>query len=238
MKIEQRGSELHVEFPIQLKDSFKATFRTAKWNSGSRTWYVSSRSRAKLEAWIKAAEESGALMTAEEFDAMEVTERDLERMTTDLAALKRSLDVERKRFAGIEEKRKANAEMLQHLSSLRADLDLAAAQTKAAAEAEKAETASIETVVASIINLSSIRSAHSQMIREAKQGATSKGKDRFDAHAEVIWTALCKLRENGIDSEQMRILANANYNRKHKDLGDWDSAITFQPYVKSEEDEE
>ena len=238
MKIEQRGSELHVEFPIQLKDSFKSTFRTAKWNAGSRTWYVSSRSRAKLEAWIKAAEESGALMTAEDFDAMDVTERDAERMATEFAALKKSIEIERKRFTGIEEKRKANAEMLEHLAKLRADLDLAAAQTKAAAEAEKAETASIEAVVASIVSMSSIRSAHSQMIREAKAGATSKGRDRFDAHTEVIWTALCKLRENGIDSEQMRILANANYNRKHKDLCDWDQPITFKPYVKSEEDEE
>lgn len=235
MKIEQRGSELHISLPFSMKDSFKTVFRSAKWNPDSRTWYVSTRSRSKLEAWVKAAEETGAALSAEDFDALDATERDIERMTADLASLKLRIDAERAKRSDIEEKRAENAKLLKRIEEMKADLAAAAAETAAADAAEKAETASIEAVVGSLINLNSLRHNHRQMIREARQGATSKGRDKFDAHSSEIFEALKTLRKNGIDSEQMRILANANYNRKHKDLDDWDQPIEFSTYSKEEE---
>lgn len=49
--IEQADGRLAVKFPFGLKDNFKGTFPSARWDSDARLWSVGKRVRKRLDAW-------------------------------------------------------------------------------------------------------------------------------------------------------------------------------------------
>jgi chromosome segregation ATPase len=48
-----------IKFPFALKDSFRQAFPSAKWNPDLKQWEVGSRSKTRLEEWVKLVSESG-----------------------------------------------------------------------------------------------------------------------------------------------------------------------------------
>lgn len=229
INIEQRGAELHVSFPISLKDDFKTTFRTAKWNSFSKTWSVTTRSRKKLEAWIAAVEESGALISAEDFDAIELADREHEELVERINRLKRDLDAKNSEADDLADLRERNAKMLQHIENMKSEISAAAAKNTDERSAAASEKKKIEDVVASIIDLAAVKSAIAKMLKEAKFGGTQRGREIFNENKEIVSDALSALEDAGITSETMTDLSYANYNRSSKDISEWSKPVVFTP---------
>ena len=50
---ELEGGRLGVSFPFDLKDSFKNTFPSAKWNPVDKQWTVGKRVRKRLDQWVE-----------------------------------------------------------------------------------------------------------------------------------------------------------------------------------------
>lgn len=228
--IEQRCTELQVAFPFALKDDFKSTFKTATWNSFSKTWSVTTRSSKKLDAWICSVEESGALMSAEDFDAIEITQREHEDLIERMKRLKLELDSKLRESEKLSDLREQNAEMLKHIEDMKSRIDAATAENDAERAAMASEKKNIEDVVRSVIDLDDVKSAVSKMLKEARFGGTQRGRAIFDENKEIVSQALEKLNSAGITSETLFELAYANYNRSSKDIDEWNKPVEFAPY--------
>lgn len=47
------GGKWGVKFAFELKDSFKETFPSARWNQDERQWEVGTRSKQRLDDWLE-----------------------------------------------------------------------------------------------------------------------------------------------------------------------------------------
>ncbi|WP_157803256.1 hypothetical protein [Stenotrophomonas maltophilia] len=56
-----RENRYHVRFPYNLKQNFKETFKTARWEPDGKYWHIggSKANLNKLNVWVKAVEAKG-----------------------------------------------------------------------------------------------------------------------------------------------------------------------------------
>jgi DNA repair exonuclease SbcCD ATPase subunit len=223
---------ISVKFPFELKDSFKETFRTARWHPYNREWRVkdSTISSNKLKKWIAEVEKSGALEEIKELDEEVMTNKHFKRLTENLQELKEEieerkeilsnsyaegqsvdslieeLDETKKLIVELKEKKKNALKNLKKKASLKKD----------------AKTALLEEIN-ECVNIGNIAHCHNEMCR-------SKGprgqRSTFDAAVKEISKAFEDLNEIGIFVENLEILADANYNRSQP--GDRDDPNKIQ----------
>lgn len=227
ISIREEGGRLLVRIPFALKDSFKSRFKSATWAAMHTSWSVSPRSRKRLEQWIAEVEASGALEPAEDHDAREMSEQEVSKLRSDLESIKTYLSREISMMRSIEDIRADQSELLEKIAKMREDLAAAAKEVAEQRKTADAERAQIEATVATLINLGAVNASIRSMLWLANQPPKSRFREDFDEHAEVIRAEREKLRAAGLDSELMRVLGAANYNRKEKDVNDWRKPLTF-----------
>lgn len=226
---ETRDGRLKVDIPFSLKDSLKSNFRSASFDSFSKSWSVSKSARKKLEIWIAEAESTGAFMTAEEFDEIELTEREQEKLRGKFEELERELSRAKSRLESIADIRARNAELLSHIEQTKESINAVSEQVTSEKAKAAAEEKTIIDAVSRVIDIDLVKKHASIMIKEAKSGKSQSGRERFDDSSIIIDEQLDKLHEAKLDSDTMRVLAYANYNRSSKDIEEWSAAITFKP---------
>lgn len=238
ISILEKDDRLLVTIPYALKDSFKAVFRTATWAAAHKAWSVSTRSRKRLEAWVAEVERSGVLEPAEDHDAREMAEQEVEKLRVDLGKLDMDLRRQLAEQRSLEEIRADNAQLLDRIARMRAELANTVAAVAEQRQAAAAEKADIEATIASIINLNAVNSAIRSIRWLAAQAPRAQHRHDFEQHVELIDAEHDKLLEAGFDSPLLRELSCANYNRKHKDAHEWQQPLTFCVLAKKEEEEE
>lgn len=85
----QDGDTINVSVPFELKDEFRDTFKTAKWQSASKTWAVSdnTRNQNKVDQWIDLVRESSVLDQINAGDELELINAQLNKARTQLQTL-------------------------------------------------------------------------------------------------------------------------------------------------------
>lgn len=81
---------LHVKLPFDLKDGFRAAFKTATWDSYSKTWLLNDTTvtRNKLTKYIDTLTASGVVDALSNQQELEATQAEVERWASDLAKRK------------------------------------------------------------------------------------------------------------------------------------------------------
>ena len=58
IEIKKKGNGFAIKFPFALKDAFRASFKSAKWNPDEKQWEVGTDGEARLRQWAEAAREA------------------------------------------------------------------------------------------------------------------------------------------------------------------------------------
>ena len=221
-----------VSFPFELKDAFRARFRSAKWSAQERRWRVGIRSVKRLEQWACEVRASGLLDAMRDEEEREMGERELARLREELRGLtKRRRELAAGRL-DVERIVADAAELRARLEEERTRVGRMRAEAEAAAEAARAERASVEAVVAEAVNLTEVDAA----LHELRRITPGNARDRavHERCTAVVGKALMHLAELHVTSDGLRAVATHNYNRFDRDGRPWRDDYTFRVMTDEE----
>lgn len=216
IRIEKLSDGFAVYFPYELKDGFKALFKTAKWMPYDKCWKTGVRSLKKLEQWKKAVEENNVLDLIEEKDAAELTVKEYEKLQAQLSNLKSNIASVKEKINSERDYQALIAKSKQELDENRAKLDDVEKALAIEAEKTRQEKHALETMLDKIIDFNKIYNAKDTLARYHKQvGATAR--EQFAAAQEEILEEIHKLKKAGYRSKGLLQLYYANFNRPDRD---------------------
>lgn len=214
MKISKIDSGFAIEFPFALKENFKKTFPSSKWNPVKKMWEVGPRSGKRLETWV--AEASAAANAIEELDKQEMTASELEDLRRELSAIERkTLDTIEQCDSAIENKASI-ARVADEIASANDRLDAARDKLKAAKSAVKTEKQRVDDLLGSIIDLAEIHRNADIMYRNMIP-SNKRAKEKFEDARSVIYDQRELLLDAGWRCRAIEKLATANVNRPDRD---------------------
>lgn len=207
IEIKKIESGFQVHFPFSLKDSFRATFKTAKWNADERRWEVGTRSEARLRQWAEQAQEAAEAIVAGDDAAMAEEE---------LVALRERIEATRSRKESAEAylaKLKATRMLIQEASEALASV---AKTFEAVQEVVESEQCQIEALLKSVVDLGQIRREAATMAANMVPADRGK-KSKFEDARAVVKSARDRLRDAGLVCSAISRLASSNVNRPDRD---------------------
>ena len=139
IKIEKTETGFSIRFPYELKDQFRDTFPSAKWNPHTKAWTVGPRSGRRLEQWVEAVQKSGVVDDIETRDERDLAEKELGKLQEELTRIRDAISDQHKRKESAEEIREAmestKAVLQKHqrmLAEAKQEADAATAEMTAA----------------------------------------------------------------------------------------------------------
>ncbi len=208
--INKTESGFNVFFPFELKDSFKSTFKTAKWDAGQRCWKIGIRSGKKLEKWIELV--SQVVNDMIESDAEEMTAREIEAVQAEIKEIQEKIHEERqarKKYASCEKLKEAKDK-----------IEIAKQEYKEELNAAMSERSNAEKMLGEVCDLCEIRKAHIDMKSVYKKTSglyKRQNRERFNNACEVMSDQNDKLKKIGFYSVGLRELSFMNFNRPDRD---------------------
>ena len=210
-----------VKLPFDLKDNFKETFKTAKWNPTEKQWEVGPRSGKRLEEWVKLA--SPLAEEIQKADEADLTEKEYNKIRLELTSIREELERERadkENFIVVCEKLKKAKDEL-------ADLKTKVKQERAEKQLKLEE---VKEFMSEAISLDTIRSAHQTMIKHYNKNHNgSRSRTPFDQARTEIREEHEKLQSLGFSSEALAYLQYCNFNRPDRDNP---NKIVYDDYFK------
>ena len=215
-----------VQFPFELKDAFRKAFPSAKWNSLAKQWEVGSKSVKRLQQWIAEVDASGVEAEIAARDEGDMSEKEVDALVADIAAVRREVAAARAATVAADEARARSEELRAQLDAARAELEAAKVAKVAAEAAAEAVAQDVEARVAHIATRQRIEALRGEMKRNLVPKAYAK--TLFEDAQSKLRQIFRALREAGVECEAARLAANANFNRKDRDLRDLSIAIEFE----------
>lgn len=215
IKIKKIETGYGIKFPFELKDLFKASFKSAKWNPIDKQWEVGSRSGARLEQW--AIEVTELASKTEQYNNQH---DEAELKQDEIAALKNQLENElvnlNRKLETLNEIKETFTDSLEAIAKLKQQVATASAEVKNATEIVIKQKEEIKERINGIINIDTVMKARQQMIFVYKQvGATARG--RYDEAQSVIKEAIENLANAKLKSYGLNKLYYMNFNRPDRD---------------------
>lgn len=207
MEIRKIETGFAIKFPFALKDAFRATFPSAKWDALTKEWTVGPRSGKRLEAWAAEAQQAAADIAARE--EAELAQAELTQIRADIEAARQQARTAAEYRAELQATRAA-------LEAAQAELAQANAQAAAAKAETRKEQDQIVALLKTHIDLPSITAAKKEMEQNMAPGDRVK-KQRFEEAREVIKAERDKLAAAGLRLQALSELASANINRPDRD---------------------
>ncbi|MFM2319006.1 MAG: hypothetical protein RLZZ215_1627 [Pseudomonadota bacterium] len=207
-----------VKVPFDLKDAFKAVFKTAKWDSTTKAWQVGVRAEKKIQQFIVDTRAQQA-----EIEALEAAQAEQDALNYDLKALHAELtkfqaDMDAKRQAlqdakalqsQLEESKKA-------LSATQAELAEVAKEVATEHTKAKSQKEDIKAMLTGIIDLDRVFELKRTLENNHVPNDRSK-KSRFEAAQQELKKMIAALAEAGIKSHGISAMYQANINRPDRD---------------------
>ena len=214
-----------VKFPFELKDDFRAAFKSAKWNAQAKQWEVGSRSVKRLDQWIEQVQGSGVIDALNAHDEADLQEKEIQDLQNALEDIKKNITVELSR-KDTADARKAKFEALR--DELEAKRDELAVAAKASAEAyfEAQEVAQdIEQRVSHIATVAQIDSLRIQMKKNFIPKAYASAP--FNEAQSKLREIQENFEEIGVRSRALDAAVSANKNRRDRDYACLSADIEF-----------
>jgi hypothetical protein len=203
-----------VSFPFALKDNFRASFPSAKWNPYTKHWVVGPRSGKRLEQWIAGAQ--GAAEAAAQFDQVEYDHAGRVELETELAQLEADLKAKTDEIKTLGKQKRTLAELRAALDASKEALVHVEMEAEAAQAEVEAEKAAIDALLEPIVNRSALEAAIADMARH-HQSVGAKAREAFDEAQAIVIRERNKLRAAGWYNEFIEEVADANFNRPDRD---------------------
>ena len=207
-----------VKVPFDLKDAFKAVFKTAKWNSSTKAWQVGVRAERKIQQFIKdtaeqqaeieALEASQAEQDAVEYDTKKLQE-EIAKAQSEIAAKREALKNTQSLKAALEEAKAALATTKTELNEVAEEL----ATEKASAATQKEE---IKQMLSSIIDLNRVFELK-RVLEQNHVPSDRTKKQRFAAAQDELLKMFRALQAAGLESAGIWEMYQANINRPDRD---------------------
>lgn len=207
IRVSETANGFAVEFPFRLKDQFKATFPSAKWDPVLKVWIVGPRSRTRLDQWVAAA--SQVAETIVEAEQAELTEQELADVRAQMTSLRQAIEDAR----GTRNALKAVRELL---AADKAKLEEVRETHAQEVHEAKASKQSLIAMLAGIVDFNAVNAAVVKMAK-AHDGVGRRNRDDFHTAQAVIAREHNRLLEAGYRSRGLAELASANFNRPDRD---------------------
>ncbi len=226
IKIIKTDNGATVRFPYELKESFRSTFKRAKWNPQAKHWLVGPRSHKRLEQWAESVRDSGVLQKLAENDSVKLADKELATLKVELVRKTQTLASELENQRSLEE-------FLSDAKSVRAKLakieDQIAKAEALRLEKErllKEERDAIYTIVNRVVSLSEIEDLRRGMTYDWR-ALKAVNRERFDKKQERLREIEAELEEAGIQCIALSNSVAANYNRRDRDYQDLKETLVF-----------
>lgn len=198
-----------VQFPFELKDNFKSTFRSAKWHPADKTWRVGPRSKKRLDQWVAAA--SGAAEAIAEAEESELTQSEISRLDQELASIRDAAIRRREKAAVYTDAERQLQAVRQKIADAQAEAAVQSAALRKQADAAAQSLADAGVSVQSI----AARVAEMQRWHRVKK---SFAREKFETAQQAIWDAEQQLRKFGLSSAGLCAYWYVRYNRPDADI--------------------
>ncbi|AWX14253.1 hypothetical protein CEP49_06665 [Mergibacter septicus] len=199
----EKGFAVKFEYNAVLVDSFKAAFKSGKWNAVEKRWEVGSRSGKRLQAWI---DEANAYLADEN---EEMLQKDLDHAINVLKAQREILRSRRERTQNAKD-------LVAELNKVKAEIESVKAEIEnEKAEQDKAENA-ILNIISNVVDVNRIYDIKNKM-KNLHFNRYATDKKNFRELQNEIGNYIEKLAEIGYSSEALEYLYNANFNRPDRD---------------------
>jgi hypothetical protein len=209
IKTEQISEGFAVYFPKELKDNFKAVFKSAKWDFENKRWIVGTRSKTKLEEWVKLTQEVAQEVEARESESL--TEIEIRQIQSQIEQIRENIELDRKRA-------QTYLRTINTLEKAKLELEKAKSEHQIELEQKQKHAQKCIELVSTICDLNEIKAAMNTMKRT--HGKIGKAKEDFRDAQSVIKDNLDRLRNKGFDSKGLRQLWEMNFNRPDRDSVD------------------
>lgn len=202
----QTSEGFKVFFPFELKDTFKKTFKTAKWNPSEKCWEVGPKSGKKLDQWIELAQP--AVDDISSVDEAELSEAELIELQAQITEV-------RAQTAKVKAAVSTLAAAVDLLREAQADLKKAQAELDAAKQEQTAQMRLAKETLGAIIDINAVCLAHTTMMRCGRVG--SAAREKWDNAQAVLKVAREQLKTAGFVSQGIDTLYYLNFNRADRD---------------------
>lgn len=211
-KLDNEGYYVYV--PFDLKDIFKAHFKTAKWNSSKTCWEVGVRSHKKLIQFQDVVDKY-KVQLENKFYVEQLLEEELltDEEIRNLSCQILVIAAETRDVTGLKERLEKK---LMRLNSMKQEISAAKIEIEALNEQNMHTKAEIEQRINNLVDMELVRRLAREMSKHIKSvGQTSK--DLFkDAKNEIVQQRNI-LSSKGFGLKALDWLANANFNRPDRD---------------------
>ncbi|AQU89238.1 hypothetical protein B0W47_16800 (plasmid) [Komagataeibacter nataicola] len=197
-----------VKVPYEIKDDFKAIFKTAKWSAGDTAWFVGPRSLKKLERFQEETKDALA-----EIEAKQVLEEEAELTQKEIDGVLKSLECISNNFEDLKTSIAKKKELLETLNAKRAEIESVKENFEAAQKENENLNKQIEEKIKGIIDVNDLETAIRKMVWSVKQGKSRDNRSYFEEAQEVFKDASNKLEEINMKSKMIDDIASANFNR-------------------------
>lgn len=226
IKIQKISTGFACYFTPELNGSFKAVFKSARFNPRSRCWEVGPRSGKRLEQWAALAE--AAAQEIEEAESAELTAQELEKIEAEISTIRIT-------HAKAQAAKLSYEQTIEALSNARSELAKAKEQLadEKAAMIEKGKQA--RALLSQVCDLPKIEDAR-QTLKQHHGKVGSDARDQFKSAQAIIKNQIDKLEAIGYRSKGLYILYWANFNRPDRDKSTITNAELYD-ITQIEEDE-
>ncbi|HHX8537569.1 TPA: hypothetical protein ACVO0U_004485 [Vibrio alginolyticus] len=208
-----------VSIPVEstlIRESFKETFKTRKWDGDNKLWCVGSRSKTRLQQWVDMINNGGISEAEAELIEAELTTKELEKLRNQLAAEKERAETKLGIIAEKNAQLKAEIDELKKSSLFVAELNEAVTKAEAETSELKAQKKSLEDnnieILNKLVSTATIKSALNEMCKYGRLSG-DYNRNKYREAQETFIELHERLTEIGLISESIRQLSMDNFNR-------------------------
>lgn len=218
IQVTRTSNGAKIKFPFDLKDNFRAAFKSAKWDPVQKMWKVGPRSIKRLEQWVKTVQDAADEIATH--DEREFAMRDLEALAREVS------DIAERRAAQMQFAAELK-ETLILIEAARVEL----AEMKAAYMEEQAAIADmreqIEAAVRDHCDLEKMKAARTKMavvmpIRKAK------ATEEYNESKSIVLAEYERAKAAGFYSDAIELALRANKYRPDRDRQDLSREIIWK----------
>ncbi len=206
---------LRITVPYDLKDLFKRSFKTAKWNSNYKVWEITNNTRNenKLNQFI-----NGTALLASEMETIKAEEQEAEFTENELSDLEKEVTQLRSKINSTRKNIESLKEINESILSARETVKELKEELNSLETERKNEKAKVEEFVDSLIDTNKLGRISSLIASKARKSflyATEKD----DLRAELAYADEAKeiLERAGFESNNLNKLAGTRINRLDRD---------------------
>lgn len=219
-----------------LRESFKKTFKTGKWDSENKLWCVGIRSKKRLEQWVETMNAEGVIEAETELREAELSVSELEKIVHDAVEYRASIVTKaesaraqannlRNDIKLLEKETEEQRRSKEVLASLKEEVAAAKEGVETAKAARDTEFEANKATLSQFIDIFELSDAHDDMITYGHRGHKGNNVVVYRQAQKLMSDAEESLKRAGLRCDAISELAVDKFNRAKVD--DRDDAERF-----------